>query len=173
MRKKPKGQVETFSLSKADEYEEVEVKTEDYGAIMFKMDNGAHGVFHVSQISAGRKCHFNFEVNGSKSSMYWNQEKSDQMWVGFKEKDNLYVMRNPLLMAEESRQYTYLAAGHPEGWNDAMRNSLYSYYKFISEGKQVCKDACDFATFEEGHYIMKLTEAILQSSKERKWVKVE
>ena len=171
-RKKPTGQVETFSLNIAEEYEEVKVRTEDYGAVMFKMDNGIQGVFHSSEVSAGRKCHLNIEINGSKSSMYWNQEEADKMWVGFKDKDNLQVMRNPLLMTEDAKQYTYLAAGHPEGWNDAMKNNVYSFYKFIADGKKSGVDTCDHATFEEGHYIVKLTEAILESNKTRRWVKL-
>lgn len=171
-RKKPTGQVETFSLNTSAEYEETEVKTEDYGAVMFKMDNGAHGVFHASEISAGRKCRLDIEVNGSKASMYWNQETSDRMWMGFKDKDNLQIMRNPLLMTDEAKQYTYLAAGHPEGWNDAMKNNVYSFYKFIADGKKPGVDACDHATFEDGHYIVKLTEAILKSSETRSWIKI-
>ena len=35
--------------------------------------------------------------------------------------NNSLVMRNPNYDSE-AREYTYLAAGHPEGWNDAMRN---------------------------------------------------
>lgn len=172
VRKKPTTQVETFSLNSNVEYEDKAITTEDYGAVLFKMDNGVHGVFYVSEVSAGRGCFFNFEVDGSKASMYWNQETSDQMWMGFRDKDNLQVMRNPNNMYPESRQYSYMAKGHPEGWNDAMKNNVYSFYKFIADGKQPGKDPCDFVTFEEGHYIMKLTEAILKSSETRQWVKV-
>ncbi|HOJ09583.1 MAG TPA: Gfo/Idh/MocA family oxidoreductase [Clostridiales bacterium] len=173
IRKKPKGQVETFSITGGTEYEEVEVKTEDYGSVIFKMDNGVRGVFCASEVSAGRKCYLNFEIDGTRSSMYWNQEMADQMWMGFREKDNSLVMRNPNLMTPEAKQYTYLAAGHPEGWNDAMRNNVYSFYKYIADGKTMGKDPCDFATFDEGHYLIKLTEAILESNKTRQWVKVE
>ncbi|HHW48496.1 MAG TPA: Gfo/Idh/MocA family oxidoreductase [Clostridiaceae bacterium] len=173
VRKKPKGQVETFSISTSTDYEEREITTEDYGAVLFKMDNGAHGVFYVSEVSAGRKCYFNFEINGSKASLYWNQETADHMWMGFRDRDNCHIIRNPNLMTPEAREYTYLAAGHPEGWNDALKNNVYSFYKFIAEGKDLAKDPHDFATFEEGHYILKLTEAILKSSEIRQWVKVE
>ncbi|NMB95682.1 MAG: Gfo/Idh/MocA family oxidoreductase [Clostridiaceae bacterium] len=173
IRKKPKGQVETFSIASSTEYEEVEVKTEDYGAVIFKMDNGVRGVFCVSEVSAGRKCYFNFQIDGTKSSMYWNQEVADQMWMGFRDKDNSLVMRNPNLMTPEAREYTYLAAGHPEGWNDAMRNNVYSFYKYIADGKTIGKDPCDFATFYDGHYLIKITEAILESNKTKQWVKVK
>ncbi|NJD04156.1 MAG: Gfo/Idh/MocA family oxidoreductase [Ruminiclostridium sp.] len=172
VRKKAKGQVETFSINTNAEYEDREVKTEDYGAVLIKLDNGAHGVFCVSEVSAGRKCRLDFEIDGTKSALYWNQEMADQMWVGFRDRDNSLVLRNSQLMAPEARQYTYLAAGHPEGWNDAMRNNVYSYYKFIRDGKAIGKDPCDFATFEDGHYIMKLTEAILKSNETRQWIKL-
>jgi predicted dehydrogenase len=52
VRKKPKAQVETFSIAESGDYEEVAVDTEDYGAVLFRMENGAHGVFHVSEVSA-------------------------------------------------------------------------------------------------------------------------
>lgn len=171
-RKKPKEVVETFGVSKSMEYEEIEVKTEDYGAVLFKMDNGVRGVFYVSQVSAGRKCYLNFEIDGTKSSIYWNQETPDYMWMGYRDKDNSIVMRNPNFMTPEARQYTYLAAGHPEGWNDALKNNIYSFYKFIIDGKSLDKDTPDFATFQDGHYLIKLTEAILKSNETRQWVKV-
>jgi predicted dehydrogenase len=173
VRKKPKGQVETFAVNANAEYEEKKVETEDYGAVLFKMSHGARGVFYVSQVSAGRKCRLDFEVDGTRAALYWNQENADQMWMGFRDRDNSQVFRNPNLMTPEARQYTYLAAGHPEGWNDAFKNNLYSFYQFIKEGKRRGIDPCDFATFEEGHYIMKLLEAILESSRTRQWVSVE
>jgi predicted dehydrogenase len=172
VRKKPKTQVETFSVTADTEYEEVDVKTEDYGAVIFKMDNGARGVFHVSEVSAGRKCYLNIEVNGTKASMHWNQETSDSMWMGFRDEDNRLVMRNPNLMSPGAKEYTYLAAGHPEGWNDAMCNNIYSFYKYIAQDKVMGRDPLDFATFEEGHYLIKLTEAILKSSETKSWVKL-
>ena len=172
VRKKPKNQVETFSVNTGSEFEEKKISTEDYGAVLFKMDNGIHGVFYVSQVSAGRKCGLNFEIDGSKASLYWNQETADHMWMGFRDRDNSQVMRNPNLMTPEARQYTYLAAGHPEGWNDALKNNIYSFYRFISEGKLIDKDACDFATFYDGHYIMKIVEAILKSNETKQWERV-
>jgi predicted dehydrogenase len=172
VRKKPKSQVETFAVQTNVEYELKNIATEDYGAVLFKMDNGAHGVFYVSEVSAGRKCYLNFEIDGSKASVYWNQETADQMWTGYRDKDNGQVFRNPNLMTPNARQYTYLAAGHPEGWNDALKNNIESFYKYIANHKVMGKDPCDFATFDEGHYIMKLIEAILKSNETKQWVKV-
>lgn len=173
IRKKAKGQIETFAVSTSQDYEEKVVTTEDYGAVLVKFDNGVHGVFYASEVSAGRKCFLNIEIDGTKSSMYWNQETADQMWMGFRDKDNSVVLRNPNLMTPEARQYTYLAAGHPEGWNDALKNNMQSFYCYIKDHKVQGVDLCDFATFEDAHYIVKLTEAILKSNETKQWISVE
>ena len=171
VRKKAKSQVETFSLNQSAVYEDKTIVTEDYGAVLFRMDNGVHGVFHVSEVSAGHGCFFNFEVDGSKASMAWNQETGDHMWMGFRDQDNLQVIRNPNKMTAEAKAYTSLAKGHPEGWNDAFRGNIWSFYKYILDGKRLGKDPCDFATLEDGLGIILLTEAILESNRTRQWVK--
>ena len=172
-RKKPTTPVETFAVNADVEYEEKDVVTEDYAGVLLKFAGGASGAFKCSEISAGRKCFLDIEVDGSISSLYWNQEQGDRMWKGNRDSQNEEFMRNPNLMTPEARQYSYLAAGHPEGWNDAFKNTIEAFYRFIRDGKKIGVDKCDFATFEEGHYLMKLTEAIIQSGKERRWIAVE
>lgn len=173
VRKKPKAQVETFSSCFGGEYEEVSIQTEDYAGVLVKFENGASGVFQCSQISAGRKCFIDIEVDGSLASLHWNHEMGDQMWKGNRDRQNEQIMRNPNLMLPGTRKYSYLGAGHPEGWNDAFKNNIEAFYRFIRDGKKHGTDQADFATFEEGHYIMKLTEAIMQSGKERRWIMVD
>jgi predicted dehydrogenase len=170
VRKKPSGQVETFAVNTNQNYTEVDVKTEDFAGVLLKFDNGTSGVFQCSQVSAGRKCFIDIEVDGSKASFQWNQQASDQMWKGNRNSNNEQVMRNPNLAAGDSKKYSHLAAGHPEGWNDAFKNNLDAYYSFILEGKKQGKDPCDFAAFEDAHYLMRLTEAVIKSAKERRWV---
>lgn len=173
IRKKPVTQVETFEISKNMTYEEKSIQTEDYAAVLVKFENGIPGIFYCSQVSAGRKCFLNIEIDGSKSSLYWNQETADWMWKGNRDTNNEQVMRNPNFMSPDTRKYTGLPAGHPEGWNDALKNNFEAFYSYISLGKKPGKDHPDFATFEEGHYIMRITEAIIKSGRERRWVKVE
>jgi predicted dehydrogenase len=173
IRKKPVTEVETFSISKNLKYEAKKMLTEDYAAILVKFENDVSGIFYCSQVSAGRKCFLNVEIDGSKSSLYWNQETADWMWKGNRDTNNELVMRNPNFMSPESRRYTSLPAGHPEGWHDALKNNFEAFYFFIQSGKKRGKDKGDFATFEDGHYIMRITEAIMRSSNEKRWVKVE
>ncbi len=174
IRKKSLSAVETFSKSQQPgPYEEIKVDTEDYAGALIRFENGVTGVFQCSQVSAGRKCSIAIEVDGSASSFAWQHETSDRMWKGFRDKNNELVMRNPSLMHPSARSYTHLPAGHPEGWNDAFRNNLQAYYAYIFEGRRQSSQPCDFATFEDGHYLMRITEAILKSSAERRWVSVD
>ncbi|MCU6732329.1 Gfo/Idh/MocA family protein [Diplocloster agilis] len=171
-RKKPTRQVETFAKAAADqEYDLRPVTTEDYAGVLVRFENGASGVFQCSQISAGRKCFIDIEVDGSAASFQWQHQTSDRMWMGKRDANNEEIMRNPNLMTPEARKYTYLAAGHPEGWNDAMRNNLSAFYRDILEGAG--DGPVDYATFEDGHYLMKLTEAIMESGRQRRWVPVQ
>ncbi len=170
VRKKPKKQTETFTSNVPTEYDEVDVKNEDYGAVMFRTDKGASGVYHVSEMAAGHGCYFNFEINGSKASLRWNQEENDRMWMGFRDGENHLIIRNPNTISPEARPYTALAMGHPEGWNDAFKGNFYAFYRYIAEKDN---DEPPFATLEEAAYIVKLTEAIIESSHERKWITVE
>src|SRR3954469_24337974 len=68
-RKRPKGSVETFSGKKLDpgDYESFPVDTEDFGVVMLRMGEKCRGAFTVSQVSAGRKNKFAFEIFGTKS----------------------------------------------------------------------------------------------------------
>lgn len=170
VRKKPKKQTETFTSSVPAEYDEVEIKNEDYGAVMFHTDKGATGVYHVSELAAGHGCYFNFEINGSKASLRWNQEENDRLWMGLRGDDNRLIIRDPNAISSMARPYTALAMGHPEGWNDAFRGNIYAFYKYIEDGKT---GEMPFATLENAAYTVKLTEAIGKSSKEKKWITVE
>lgn len=168
-RKKPLKQAETFTNNASDEYELREIKNEEYGAVLFRMDNGARGVYHVSEMSAGHGCCFGVELNGSEASMKWNQEENDRLWMGFRDGDNRYIIRNPNTMAPEVRRHTGLAMGHPEGWNDAFCGNIRAYYDYLASDR---KEAPIFATLEDAAYIVRLTEAIVKSSNERRWIEV-
>lgn len=175
-RKKPTKEVATFNgklQSNLTEHKEVEINTEDAGSILIQFREGAQGVFTVSQISAGRKNHFNFEIDGSKKSISWNQERPNEMWVGYREKPNEIIMKDPSLLDESVRKYAHYPGGHPEGYPDGPKNLFNNFYKFIREKKDPNMGKPDFPTFADGHTENKIVEAIIKSSKEQKWIEIE
>lgn len=170
VRKKPKKQTETFTSNVPAEYDEVTVQNEDYGAVLFHTDKGATGVYHVSEVAAGHGCYFNFEINGSKASIRWNQEENDRLWMGMRDDDSRYIIRNPNAISPEVKPYTALAMGHPEGWNDAFKGNIQAFYNYIANGM---KGEPAFATLEQAAYTVRLTDAIVESSKSKQWIKID
>ena len=171
---KPDKAVETFKgkEKKSSSGKEVQINTEDAGFVLIQFENGARGVFTVSQVSAGRKNHFWLEVDGSKKSFSWNQENPNELWIGYREKPNELLIKDPSLLNESARKYASYPGGHPEGYPDGPKNLFSSFYNFIRDGKNPKKDKPEFPTFEDGHIENKIVEAILKSNKIKKWVNV-
>ncbi|PLT34479.1 Gfo/Idh/MocA family protein [Bacillus sp. V5-8f] len=173
VRKKPKTTVATFSQGNEQvEYEDVSIETEDYASVLVRFNDGTKGVFTVSQVSAGRKNRLSFELDGSKSSAFWNQEEPEKLWMGHRDKPNEVLLADPALFTPEARGSIHHPGGHNEGWPDALKNMMLNFYSFIREGKDPLKDQPDFATFEDGHVSMCINDAIFESNAHQKWVKV-
>ncbi|MDQ0217410.1 Gfo/Idh/MocA family oxidoreductase [Peribacillus cavernae] len=175
VRKKPKHNGATFGAEKAEDeiYEEVPINTEDYASVLVRFDDGSRGVFTVSQVSAGRKNRLSFEIDGSKHSASWNQEEPAQLWIGHRDKPNEVLQADPALFLPGAKSSIHHPGGHNEGWPDALKNMMLNFYTFIREGKDPLQDKANFATFEDGHISMAITDAVLESHEEQRWVKVQ
>jgi predicted dehydrogenase len=175
-RMKPKQAVETFKgkeINASKNSDEVKINTEDGGTVIFQFENGRRGVFTVSQVSAGRKNHFAFEVNGSKKSFAWNQEEPNELWIGYREKPNELLIKDPSLLSPEARQFAHYPGGHPEGYPDGPKNLFMQFYDLIRSGNDPRQTKPLFANFEDGYYENKIVEAILESSKTQRWVEIK
>ncbi|WP_427051267.1 Gfo/Idh/MocA family protein [Paenibacillus sp. TC-CSREp1] len=175
VRKKAMRQAATYNGQPAvseTEYEEIPIHTEDYATVLLRFDDGSRGVFTVSQVSAGRKNRLSFELNGSRKSAYWNQEEPEKLWIGHRDRANEVLLADPSLFAPEARSAIHHPGGHNEGWPDALKNMMLSFYSFICDGKNPSQDKANFATFEDGHFSMCIMDAILESAVCGQWVKV-
>jgi predicted dehydrogenase len=169
-RKQPKGQVETFTGKKlkADDYNEVPIDTEDYGAVLLHLGDRARGAFTVSQMSAGCKNKFAFEIFGSKSGVGWNQERPDELWIGQRNSPNQMIIKDPSLLHPQAAGYADLPGGHSEGYDDTHKQVFKRFYKKVADpGAPV-----EYPTFEDGLHGMEKLEAVLESSRKGAWVKV-
>ncbi len=50
---------------------------------------------------------------------------------------------------------------------------MLNFYSFVLDGKSLKTDKSNFATFADGHLSMCITDAILESNEQQKWVKVQ
>jgi predicted dehydrogenase len=172
VRKRPTGEVETFSgkVQHIDATEDVNIDTEDCGTIMLKFDNGAIGHLWVSQATAGRKNCLRYEIAGAQSALYWDSEDPNQLWLGYRDKANERLMKDPGLLDETVRPYANYPGGHNEGFPDTFKQCFRAFYSYIANGDKSAK--AQFPTFEQGHHEIVLCEAILQSHQQQTWVKI-
>jgi predicted dehydrogenase len=169
-RRKPKGQIETFAGKQlsADDYTPYAVETEDMGAVVFRMGNGARGAFVASQISAGRKNRLNIEVYGTKSGAAWDQERPDELWIGNRNSPNQLIIKDPSLLKDAAKSYADLPGGHSEGYDDTFKQMLRRFYSSILDPSA----KPEYPQFADGLRQLTILEAELDSSKKHGWTEV-
>src|SRR5271157_74011 len=174
VRKKPKAEVATFVVRelKADEYEDVDIDTEDHGTIMFKFSGGAKGVLVACQVCAGRKNYIHFEINGTRLSLEWNGQEPNSMWVGQRGKQNGEFLKDPVLFHPEAAKYGSVPGGLGEGYPDTFRSIFHEFHSWIRSGKPMDIAGATFPTFLTGLSALNIVDAVLESARTEKWVDV-
>jgi len=149
IRKKPLRELETFTgkMLTPDDYEDKPIKTEDYASILLHYENDVRGVLTVSQVSSGRKNRIYFEINGSKSSLSWNGERPNELWIGQRSGPNQVMMKDPSLLSAEALATVSYPGGHNEGFPDTFKQLYNKVYNYILAGDFTAKP--DFPTFFE------------------------
>jgi predicted dehydrogenase len=169
-RKRPKVAIETFAgkTLRPEDFEEVPIDTEDFGCAMIHLGERARGAFTVSQVAAGNKNRFFFEIYGTKGGVQWNQERPDELWIGHRNEPNQVIIKDASLMHPKAAAFAELPGGHSEGYDDAHKQVYRHFYARVLD-----KNApIDYPTFSDGLRGMILLEKFLESVKSKSWVTV-
>jgi len=171
VRKKPLKPIETYAgkVLQPEDYEDMPINTEDYATVLFRLENGGRGVMTVNQVAAGRKNRLYFELDGSKRSIAWESETPNQIWIGRRDGNNEVMMRDPSLVYPECRGVIDYPGGHNEGFPDTFKQLLKEVYAHISGERSV---EASYPTFRDGLRELILCEKIIESNKNRGWIKV-
>jgi predicted dehydrogenase len=169
-RKRPKGPIETFAgkILKPEDYIEVPIDTEDFGAVVFRMGERTRGTFTANQLAAGRKNRLSLEIYGTKSGVAWDQERPDELWIGQRSSPNQIIVKDPSLMKERARPFADLPGGHSEGYDDTFKQLFRRFYASIADPAL----EPDYPTFADGLRGLTLLEAELKSNQAHAWVDV-
>jgi predicted dehydrogenase len=120
----------------------------------------------VSQITPGRKNRLWFSIDGSKSSLSFDQELPDTLWVGDLKAAHT-VSRATDTGNPAIDRYNILPPGHPQGYQDSFTGFIADVYASIA-GAQVD----GLPTFEDGLRSALLAEAVLESAASSEWVEL-
>ncbi|HFT0496913.1 TPA: Gfo/Idh/MocA family protein [Klebsiella pneumoniae] len=162
----------TFDAKKL--FQEKQIKNEDIASVLIKFDDNSSGVFVVSQVSAGRKNRLYFEINCSRHSLVWDEEKSEDLILGFRDKPNELLSAYQTEVCPDSQESSpqYIRAYTHGGRQEAFRCMMESFYSSLKyDHAHTYKH--DYATFYDGAYGMFIIDAILRSHREKRWVDVE
>ena len=171
IRRRPIGQVETYAGQSDDvEMVDVEVATEDFGALLIRFRGGARGMLSVSQVTAGRKNCLRWEIAGSRQALSWNSESPNELWIGHRDRPNETLVRDPALMADRASAFSNYPGGHNEGFPDTFKQLFQDFYGALADGSYL--DSPTFPTFADGHREVLICEAIAASASLRCWVDV-
>lgn len=145
--------------------EPMKVEIPDLGMVLFELDNGGRAMFSTGAVFAGHKNDLTIEVNGSKCSARWQQERPNELWVGQRDVPTQTLLKDPGLLNATAQPYAHLPGGHNEAWADAFRNLMGNILGFVAEGRDPAEaDGTDFATFQTGCEIARIIDAITASS---------
>jgi predicted dehydrogenase len=170
VRRRPKGEVETFASAGSLEREDAPMSSEDLAHIILRYENGARGSLVVSQVATGRKNSLRFEVDGSAGALAWDSELQEQLWIGRRDEPNEILLRNAALMHPAAAARTHLPVAHAEGFADTFRELYRAVYTDVARGGP--SDDPDYPTFRDGHVENVLCDAVALSNRERRWVEV-
>ncbi len=152
--------------SKSGKTTRFDVSVPDLGMIMCEFENGARGLFNVSALCAGHKNDLSIEINGSQSSLRWQQERPNELWLGHRDDPNQTLQKDPPLLDPSIRHYAALPGGHNEAWPDAFRNLMRNILSFIASGTDPARaDEIEFHTFSTGYRISHIVDAIAASAR--------
>ena len=149
---------------------------DDDANVLIRFDNGAKGVLHVSQISAGEENPINIRVYGEKGGIQWHQHDPNTMYVKWLDKPMEVYRTGCGYMGEMAQAHTRTPSGHPEGYLEAFGNIYRNFAKVVQariDGKEPDTEFLDFPTVHDGVRGMKFIDAVIESgAKNAQWIKL-
>lgn len=175
-RQRPRGEVQTFAKADPATLVPYRVDTEDFGSVLMRFGTAKHGFADrvhanasISQVAAGWKCSLAVGIYGTRGSVRWDLQQPNEIFVGRRDEPCQVLQRGTPGFQEDVAGFTDYPGGHPEGFPDSHKMHYRAVYEHIASDR---KTPVLFATAGDGHHEVRLCEAILRSSRARRWAPV-
>lgn len=150
-------------------------KLDDNSTALVNFDNGATGMYWVSQVAIGHDNGLQVRIYGDKGSILWKQEESEKLHYAKQNGIFCEIHRGQASIHPNVATYNRLPAGHPEGWFEAMANVYRDFTNAVrakADGT-FTDEMVKYPSSLDGLRGMAFIEACLESSeKGNVWVKV-
>ncbi len=147
---------------------------DDDGNVLLHFDNGAKGILHASQISAGEENNLNIRIYGTKAGLQWFQMEPNTLYVKWLDKPMELLRAGGSGLYPTAQAHSRIPAGHPEGYLEAFAN-IYRNFAYCLQARLAGGEADeiyqDFPTVYDGVRGMQFIESVIRSGKsEKKWI---
>src|SRR5947199_21430 len=124
--------------------------------------NGAVGTIESTRLALGRRNAFQWEINGSRGSLYFDMERMNELQVFLDGEERTRGFRTVLVTeADHPFMDLWWPPGHIIGWGDTFVHEVHHLLRSIADGRDVAPHG---ATFEDGYRASEIGEAIVRSS---------
>ncbi|HXR49161.1 MAG TPA: Gfo/Idh/MocA family oxidoreductase [Candidatus Limnocylindrales bacterium] len=145
------------------------VTVDDAALFIGRMENGVLANLEATRFAAGRKNHFEIEINGSKGSLYFDFEDMNRLkfFNGDDPKDR-QGFRDILVTERGVQPYAgnWWPPGHIIGYEHTFVHTVADFVNACAEGKPVQP------TFEDGLKNQRVLAAVEESNQKGRWVKL-
>lgn len=161
------GEVDDRLGAKASQ-EMGDVTVDDAAMFLAKFRNGALGTFEASRFAVGRKNHNRIEINGSRGSIVFNQEKMNELEFydnDVPEKTHGFTL---IQATEGSHPYAghYWPVAHIIGYEHTFINLIADAMTAIGNGTAITP------SFEDGYRNQVVLDAVERSHASRGWIAI-
>ena len=151
-------------------------RLDDDANILLRLEDGAKGVLHCSQIAVGEENGLNIRVWGETGGLEWHQMEPNTLIVKNHKAPATYLRTGVGDLHEAAQAATRIPAGHPEGYLEAFANIYKNFASCVRarlEDKQPTAIQKDFPGIDDGLRGMIFVEKVVENSKgPEKWTKL-
>ncbi len=151
-------------------------RLDDDANILLRMEKGARGVLHCSQIAVGEENGLNIRVWGETGGLEWHQMEPNTLIVKQLEGPSIHYRTGVGNLSAAANHAQRIPAGHPEGYLEAFANIYKNFAACVQHrlaGTKPSKLERDFPTVKDGLRGMRFVEKVVQNSQgAEKWTKL-
>ncbi len=149
---------------------------DDDANILLRLENGARGVLHCSQIAAGEENGLNIRIWGETGGLEWHQMEPNTLVVKQLEGPSTYFRTGVGELSDAALAAQRIPAGHPEGYLEAFANIYKNFASCVRarmEGREPTAIERDFPGVRDGLRGMRFVERVVENSRSStKWTKL-
>jgi predicted dehydrogenase len=136
-----------------------------------EFESGAAGTIEATRLALGRRNAFQWEINGTKGSLYFDMERLNELQV-FRADGGRARGFKTVLVSEADHPFWehWWPPGHIVGWGETFVHELHHFLAAIADDTDVAPHG---ATFEDGYRAAEVCDAIVRSSESGQRERVE